>query len=122
MNRRTFLGVVGAAVTTAGCSQADTQPDSVPVWLDNQADQQLAVEVGVRERSGGESLISTTVTVDSGTEESVYARPIRDGVEYSLSVIVDDHETEQTISGGGLRDISVTLYSSTNLDIRRVDA
>lgn len=121
MNRRTFLGVVGAAVTTAGCGQANTQPDAVPVWLDNQAGQQLAVGVDFRERSGGEPLISTTVTVDSGTEESVYAKPIQDGVEYALSVLVDEHETEQTISGGGLRDISVTLYSTTDLEITRVD-
>jgi hypothetical protein len=121
MYRRTFLGGLGASVMTAGCAEVDTQPESVPVRLDNQAGQQLAVAVRFRDDAGGETLVSTTVTVDAGTEESVYAKPIQNGVEYSLSVVIEETETEQTISGGGFRNIQVNIYSPTRVEISRVD-
>lgn len=122
MHRRWFLGVVGAIMATAGCNgEVDTQVDSVPINLSNQTDQQLAVNLEFRGRGGGEPLVETTVQVGSGTEESVYAKPVQEGVEYVLSVVVSERETTQTITGGGLRSVSVSVYSATNVDIDRVD-
>lgn len=122
MHRRWFLGAVGAAVATAGCGgEVDTQVDSVPITLSNQSGRQLAVTVDFRERGGSEALVGTTVRVDPGTEESVYAKPIQEGVEYVLSVVVSEQETTRALTGGGLRSVSVSIFSATNVEIDRVD-
>lgn len=122
MRRRALLStVVGTVASTAGCGDVDTQPDSVPLNVNNQAGEPLDIGVEVREKSEREPLISTIITVDPGTEESVYAKPIREDGEYTVSIVLNDKTTEKSISGGGLRSVTVNVYSAENIEIRRVD-
>lgn len=122
MHRRRLLGAIGAAVTMAGCGgDVDTQPDSVPINLNNRGGRQLTVDIEFRERGAGESLVATTAQIDANSDESVYAKPIRDGTEYVLSVVIGEQDTSRTISGGGLRNVTVDIHSASNVDISRVD-
>ncbi|MFB6168568.1 MAG: hypothetical protein ABEJ43_06945 [Haloferacaceae archaeon] len=126
MRRRTVLSVVlGGGVMMAGCGEADdeidTQPESVPVWVNNQAGERVDVSVEFRTAGSGDLLVSTTVAPQPGDEESVYAKPIREDGEYVLSITVGGESTERTIAGGGLRSIEVNVYAAGRVDISRVD-
>jgi hypothetical protein len=99
----------------------DTQVDQVPIRVANQTDQRYDVGVDFLEVGRADALVSTTVAVGAGEETAVYAEPITEESEYTLSVSLADTTTENSISGGGLRAITVDIHSADSVEIGRVD-
>ena len=114
MKRRTILSTLLVGSTaSAGCVQIDTQPDQVPIRVQNSTAQQHGVKLECVEKVTGDLLVSTKLELDSGEDESVYAEPIDENGEYVVSIEIEDNVGEASLSGGRLREITV--------DIRAVD-
>jgi hypothetical protein len=121
MKRRRFasLLVVGA-FGTAGCVETDTQPESVPIWVENLTEQARTVSVECIANGSDETLVSTEVELDPEDEQSFYADPIAGDGEYLVSIGVGEYSEETTVSGSGLREVDVEILAAERVRITPV--
>lgn len=110
MNRRGVLvSSLGAILSGAGCLRMDTQPDEVPIRVENRTSQHRSVELECRKRDGDEALVSTELALSAGAEESVYAKPIETDMEYVVAIAVADTTVDESFLADGIRDIDVEI-------------
>lgn len=116
MDRRGFLvSCMGATLVGSGCIQIDTQPDEVPIWVENRTSQQRNVEVECLKQDSSNSLVSTELALSAGEEKSVYVEPIEKDFEYVVSIRLAGTTVEESFIADGVRDITVEIRATDDV-------
>jgi hypothetical protein len=118
MQRREFGWLVlFGAIPFSACVETDSQPDQVPIWVNNQTGQAMTGDLDCLEQTSEEPLLSTTFSLDRDTEESFYFSPVTEDGEYVVTVTLDSTQKQVYISGGRLREVNVVLQSDDTIQI-----
>lgn len=121
MKRRAFVSVLLVGLASgAGCVESDTQPDQVPVWINNQTGAIQTGEVEWTEDGTSNQLLAAEFEVQPDDEASFYADGITEGGEYTVAISVGDTREEASITGGNLREVDVTIRSGGRIQIEAV--
>ena len=121
MNRRNFMSILLLGIVpSTGCVESDTQPDQVPVWIDNQSGSAKTGAVEWTETGTNEQLLAAEFDLEPDEEESFYAEPITEDGEYTVAISVGDTREEASINGGDLREIDATIRSGDQIQIERI--
>lgn len=121
MKRRDFLFMsIVSSASVAGCIEGDTQPNSIPIWVENQGQRAYNVGIECSQKGKSETIVSTELSVDSEDEQSVYAKPIRENKKYEVAISLLDQLETASITGEKLRSIEVKVRDENSIRINRV--
>ena len=121
MKRRAFVSVLLVGLASgAGCVESDTQPDQVPVWINNQTGVVQTGEVEWTEDGTNNQILATPFEVEPDDEESFYVDGITESGEYTVAISIGDTREEASIAGGNLREVDVAIRSGGRIQIEAV--
>lgn len=118
MKRRHFVSILLIGLASgAGCVESNTQPDQVPVWINNQTEVVQTGEVEWTEIGTNNQMLAAKFAVQPDDEASFYADGITEEGEYTVAISVGDTREEASIAGGDLREVDVTIRSGGRVQI-----